>query len=198
LSEAPLREPPELREPRSPGEMFTAFTALALQGFGGVLPVAQRELVDKRRWLSREQFLEVLSVGQVLPGPNVVNIALMVGDRFFGWRGALASLAGMLAVPTVIVLALAALYARFAAEPQVAGAVRGMGAASAGLIIAMGIKLAPTLQRNPLPLWLCAAAALLTWALVGALRVPMAWVVLGLGGAAVAAAWWWLGRKVAV
>jgi chromate transporter len=192
LSEAPLREP------ASPGEMFTAFTVLALQGFGGVLPVAQRELVDKRRWLSREQFLEVLSVGQVLPGPNVVNIALMVGDRFFGWRGALASLAGMLAVPTAIVLIAAALYARFAAEPAVAGALRGMGAASCGLIIAMGIKLTPTLKKNPMPLALCAAAALLTWILVGALRVPMAWVVLGLGGAMVAVAWWWLGRKAAV
>jgi chromate transporter len=189
LSEAPLREP------RSPGEMFVAFTVLALQGFGGVLPVAQRELVDKRRWLSREQFLEVLSVGQVLPGPNVVNIALMVGDRFFGWRGAIASLAGILLAPLVIVLTLAVLYARFAAEPRVAGAVRGMGAASAGLIIAMGFKLAPTLQRNPLPLALCAAAALITWVVVGLLRVPMAWVVLGLGGAMVAVAWWWLGRK---
>jgi chromate transporter len=189
LSEAPLREP------RSPGEMFVAFTVLALQGFGGVLPVAQRELVDKRRWLSREQFLEVLSVGQVLPGPNVVNIALMVGDRFFGWRGAIGSLAGILLAPLVIVLTLAALYARFGGEPQVAGAVRGMGAASAGLIIAMGFKLAPTLKRNPLPLALCAGTALITWVVVGLLRVPMAWVVLGLGGAMVAVAWWWLGRK---
>jgi chromate transporter len=123
--------------PRSPREMFVAFTVLALQGFGGVLPVAQRELVDKRRWLTHEQFLEVLSVGQVLPGPNVVNISLMVGDRFFGWRGAMASLAGILSAPTVIVLTLAALYTRFAAEPALAGAVRGMGAASVSTMTAL-------------------------------------------------------------
>lgn len=180
--------------PRSPTELFTAFTVLALQGFGGVLPVAQRELVEKRRWLTREQFVETLSVGQVLPGPNIINVSLMVGDRFFGWRGALAAVAGMLAAPLVIVMALALLYTHFAAEPRVVGAMRGMGAVAAGLIFAMGLKFAPTLKRSPLPLALCAAAALATWAAVGLLRLPMAWLVLGLGGGMVGFAVWWLGR----
>lgn len=180
--------------PRSPGELFTAFTRLALQGFGGVLPVAQRELVEQRRWLSREQFLEVLSVGQVLPGPNIVNVALVIGDRFFGWRGAVAALAGLLAAPLVIVMSLAVLYTRFSHEPRVAGAMHGMGAVAAGLILAMGLKLAPTLRRNPLPLALCVAAAAGTWVAVGLLRLPMAWIVLGLGGAMMAFGWHWLGR----
>jgi chromate transporter len=181
--------------PRSPRELFVAFTVLALQGFGGVLPVAQRELVEKRRWLTREQFVETLSVGQVLPGPNIVNVALMVGDRFLGWRGALAAFAGILAAPLVIVLALAILYARFAEQPVVAGAMRGMGAVAAGLILAMAIKLAPTLKKSPLPLAPSAAALLATWVLVGLLRLPMAWLVLGLGSAMIAFAWRWLSRK---
>ena len=182
-------------QPRSPAELLVAFNALALQGFGGVLPVAQRELVDKRQWLTREQFVQTLSVGQVLPGPNIVNVALMIGDRFFGWRGALAALAGLLLAPLAIVLVLAALYARLGTEPVVAGAIRGMGAVAAGLILAMGIKLAPTLKNNPLPLALCAAAAIATWGIVGFARVPRAWVVLGLGGAMVAFTWWRLGRQ---
>jgi chromate transporter len=165
-----------------------AFTRLALQGFGGVLPVAQRELVEKLQWLTRDEFAQTLSVSQVLPGPNVVNMALMIGDRFFGWRGAFAALAGILAAPLVLVLLLAALYAELAQAPMVAGAVRGMGAVAAGLVFAMGLKLAPTLKNNPLPLLLCAAA-------VGMLRLPMVWLVLGLGGAMVAFAWIWLGRK---
>jgi chromate transporter len=66
---------------------------------------------------------------------------------------------------------------------------------AAGLIFAMAIKLAPTLKKNPLPLALCAAATLATWALVGGLRVPLASVVLGLGGAMVAIAFWWLSRR---
>ncbi len=180
--------------PRSATELFWAFTSLALQGFGGVLPVAQRELVDKRGWLTREEFAETLSIGQVLPGPNICNMALIIGDRYFGWRGAFAALGGIIAAPLVIVLMLATLYAQVAATPMAAGAIRGMGAVAAGLIFAMAIKLAPTLKKNPLPLALCAAATLATWALVGGWRVPLAWVVLGLGGAMVVFAGWWLKR----
>ncbi len=179
-----------LAAPRSPSELLRAFSALALQGFGGVLPVAQRELVERRQWLTREQFVEAVSVGQVLPGPNIVNLALMIGDRFFGWRGAFAALAGLLALPLVIVLTLAALYARLASEPLVAGALRGMGAVAAGLIIATACKLLPTLARNPLGRGLCALALLATLATVGGLRWPMAYAVLGIGGVAVLAAWW--------
>ena len=73
-----------------------------------MLAIAQHELVERQRWLTRQQFVEMLSLSQVLPGPNVVNLALMLGDRFFGWRGALAALGGMLLVPLVIVLALTA------------------------------------------------------------------------------------------
>ena len=113
----PRAEPePELRAPRSKSELFVAFTWLALQGFGGVLAVAQRELVERLRWLSKEQFVELLSLSQVLPGPNVINLSLMFGDRHFGWRGALTAVAGMLAAPLVIVLALAALYVRSSAR----------------------------------------------------------------------------------
>jgi chromate transporter len=84
-------------KPRSLMHLFLVFTGLALRGFGGVLPWAQRVLVEERRWLSREQFIETLAFGQLLPGPNVCNVAIMVGDRWFGWRGAVAALGGMLA-----------------------------------------------------------------------------------------------------
>ena len=189
---APRPAPPH--QPRSPGELLRVFSALALQGFGGVLPIAQRELVERRQWLTHEQFLETLSVGQVLPGPNIVNMALMIGDRFFGWRGALAALVGLLALPLLIVLTLAVLYTRFAAQPLVAGALHGMGAVAAGLIISMALRLLPTLARNPLGRAPSALALLATLAAVGGLRWPMAYAVLGIGGAAVAAAWWRLGR----
>ena len=184
-----------LPAPRSPGELLRVFSALALQGFGGVLPIAQRELVERRRWLTREEFVETLSVGQVLPGPNVVNLALMIGDRFFGWRGAFAALAGLLTLPLLIVMTLAVLYTRFAVEPMVAGALRGMGAVAAGLIAAMALRLLPTLARNPLGRAPCAVALAATLVVVGGLRWPMAYAVLGVGGVAVLAAWWQLGRR---
>ena len=179
-----MADDPSLTVPASNKDLFVTFTRMALQGFGGVLPIAQRVLCEQKRWLSKEQFVEILALGQVLPGPNVCNVALMVGDRFFGWRGAFSALAGMMTVPLVIVLILTALYAEFASNPMVAGALKGMGAVSAGLIIGSALKLIPTLQRNPMGLPVCALIAIVTFGLIALLRWPLVWVLLGLGVAA--------------
>jgi chromate transporter len=187
---SPTTVEPALRAPHSKTELFMAFSWLALQGFGGVLAVAQRELVERLRWLNREQFVELLSLSQVLPGPNIINLGLMFGDRHFGWRGALAAVSGLLAAPLVIVLALAALYAQFSSVPQVAGALRGMGAVAAGLVLATAIKLAPTLKRSPLGLWQSAAIAVASALAIGWLRWPLVWVVLALGLIGFAWAWY--------
>ncbi len=185
--------PPVLRSPASPGELFKVFNRLALQGFGGVLPIAQRELVERERWLTQQQFVELLSVSQVLPGPNIVNLALMFGDRYFGWRGATAALAGMLLAPLVIVLLLAMLYAKFAVLPVVAGALRGMGAVAAGLVLTTGLKLCVTLRQNPMGPRVCALFAAFTFMAIALLRWPMVWVLLGVGSTAIAVAWYRLG-----
>ena len=170
-----------LAAPASNKDLFVTFTRLALQGFGGVLPIAQRVLCDQKRWLSKEQFVEIIALGQVLPGPNVCNVALMVGDRFFGWRGAFSALAGMMTVPLVIVLMITALYAEFASHPMVAGALKGMGAVSAGLIIGSALKLMPTLKSNPIGVPGCAIIAVIAFTLVALLRWPLVWVLLALG-----------------
>ncbi|MDO8370827.1 MAG: chromate transporter, partial [Polaromonas sp.] len=133
-------------QPQSLTDLFVSFTLLALQGFGGVLAVVQRELVEKKRWMTREEFVEEWAVAQIMPGPNVVNLSLMIGHRYFGLRGAMAALAGMLTVPLLVVLLLALVYAQFAGNPGVAGALRGMGAVAAGLIAATGLKLMGALK----------------------------------------------------
>jgi chromate transporter len=184
--------------PASPKDLFVAFTLLALQGFGGVLAVAQRVLCEERRWLSKEQFVEILAVGQVLPGPNICNVALMIGDRFFGWRGAFAALAGMMAVPLVIVLAIAALYAEYAENPAVAGALKGMGAVSAGMIVGTALKLVSTVRRNPMGEPVCITLAVLAFTGVALLRWPLVWVLLGLGSIACLYAWARLGTAFPV
>ena len=167
--------------PHSPLALFIAFTLLALQGFGGVLAVAQRELVDRRGWLTRLEFVELYAVAQLLPGPNVVNLSLMIGDRYFGLRGALAAISGMLLAPLLVVLALAASYQQLAQYPAVAGALRGMGAVAAGLILAMALKMLATLRGNVLGAALCTLLGLSTLTAIAVLRVPLAWVVIGLG-----------------
>ncbi len=180
--------------PRSRGDLFWSFTALALQGFGGVLAVVQRELVDKKRWLTREEFVEDWAVAQILPGPNVVNLSLMIGDRYFGLGGALAALAGMLLLPLVLVLLLALLLGGWSDTPLVQGALRGMGAVAAGLIAATGLKLIAALKKNVMGALACWAFAALTFIAIGWLRLPLVGVLLGLGGLAGLWAWRQLGR----
>jgi chromate transporter len=173
---------PECRaQPHSPADLFLSFTLLALQGFGGVLAVVQRELVEKKCWMTREEFVEEWAVAQIMPGPNVVNLSLMIGSRYFGFKGAMAALAGMLAAPLVIVLLLALVYAQFADHPGVQGALRGMAAVAAGLIAATGLKLFGALQKNVLGLKLCIALGVLCFIAIGLLRWPLAYVLLALG-----------------
>jgi len=158
-----------------------SFTVLALQGFGGVLAVAQRELVERKRWMTNEEFVEEWAVAQIMPGPNIINLAIMLGGRYFGWRGALAALSGMLLVPMLILLLIALLYARYAGHPGVIGALRGMGAVAAGLIVATGLKLFPALKKSALGMGLCIALGLLCFVAVALLRWPLVYVLLGLG-----------------
>ena len=174
----------ELQRPTSVTDLFVSFTVLALQGFGGVLAVVQRELVEKKRWMTRDEFVEDWAVAQIMPGPNVVNLSLMIGSRYFGFKGAMAALAGMLVAPLCVVLALALVYAQFAGHAGVQGALRGMAAVAAGLIAATGLKLFGALQKNVLGLPICIALGALCFVAVALLRWPLAYVLLGLGGAA--------------
>jgi chromate transporter len=186
--------PAPRQRPESLHDLFWSFTKLALQGFGGVLAIVQRELVEKKQWLTREEFVEDWAVAQILPGPNVVNLSLMIGDRYFGLRGAMMALAGMLTFPLLIVLVLAAVFAGVADSPGVQGALRGMGAVAAGLITATGLKLIGALKTNAMGTLVCWSLAALTFVAIALLRVPLAWVLLGIGGLACAWAYRQLGR----
>jgi chromate transporter len=175
--------------PQSLQDLFWSFTWLALQGFGGVLAVVQRELVEKKRWMTREQFVEDWAVAQIMPGPNVVNLSLMIGGRYFGLKGAVVALAGMLAAPLLVVLLLAAAFSGVADTPVAQGALRGMGAVAAGLITATGLKLMSALNQNAMGMAACVLLACLTFVAIALLRWPLVWVLLGVGGTACVWAW---------
>ncbi len=186
---APPTESLSTVQPVSKTELFFTFNSIALQGFGGVLTIIQREMVDKRRWMTQQEFVEDWAVAQVLPGGNVINLCIILGNRYFGWRGALVALAGLLAAPMVIVLALGTLYTQYAHVQAISGAVRGMGAAAAGLIGAAAIKMLYGLKNNILGKPLCAALIVLTVIAIGYLRLPLITTVVGLGLPAFAYAW---------
>jgi chromate transporter len=170
--------------------LFLGFLAVGLQGFGGVLPFARRMLVDQRRWLSAREFTEVLSLSQFLPGPNIVNVSIIVGNRFRGPLGSVAATLGLMLMPFVIVLALAALYARFADLAAVRGATNGVSAAATGLVIGTGFKMARALKDVPWHVVICA----LTFVAIALLRLPLLWVLAVFAPISVAIAWWLMRR----
>lgn len=139
--------------PESPKALFWALSMLALKGFGGVFPIARQVIVEERKWLTNKQFLEEWAVAQVLPGPNIVNLSVMLGNRWFGGLGAFLAVLGIFFFPSVVLILVAIFFEHIKDVPLVAGALKGMGAVSAGLIAGSSIKLATGLKTHPISLW---------------------------------------------
>jgi chromate transporter len=125
----------------------------------------------------------------------VINLGLIMGNRYFGLSGGLVAMAGLLLLPLVIVLVLAVLYGQFEHLPAIQSALKGMGAVVAGLIIATGMKLIPALRKNPIGRTLGLAWVIIGFIVVALLRVPLAVSLLGLGGTACVWAWMQLRRQ---
>jgi chromate transporter len=142
-------------------------------------------LVDERRWLTAAEFTDLFSLCNFLPGPNTVNMSIVVGARFHGVPGALTALAGILTLPLVAVLSLALLYDRFGHLPGIDALLRGVGAAAGGLVLATGVKMAETLPRTARAM----AFLVLAFVAIGLLRWPLVPVLLTLAPLSVLAAW---------
>ena len=154
----------------TPAQLFACFFKIGLQGFGGVLPWARRELVEKRRWMSAEEFLEQWSVCQALPGGNITNLSVAFGLRCAGAPGAAAALGGLVSMPFLVFCLLGFLYTRFGGLPQAEGTLRGVSAVGAGLVVATGLRMAASPRmRSPRAFFALAAfvlTALLRWPLL--------------------------------
>lgn len=129
------------RQP-SPTTIFFVFSRLALMGFGGVMPFAYRALVEQHKWLTAEEFAKYMAMSQMLPGPTVCNVGLMVGNRYAGVAGALAAVAGLILGPFFIIVGLGMVYQRFGDLEIIRRAIGGMAAVAAGLILATAAKMA--------------------------------------------------------
>jgi chromate transporter len=165
--------------------LFVTFSRITLSSFGGALFWSRRALVEQQHWLTDRDFAELLTLGQLLPGPNVLNLTVMVGYRFAGWTGAVASVVGYLGWPCLVVIGMGLLYQQFGAVPQVQHALAGMSKVAAGLLLATVIKLATVLPRQWRP-WLLGILAFFG---VGVMRWPLLWIVGVLAPVAVFAAW---------
>lgn len=171
--------------PRSATELFVTYAGISMQSFGGALTVVERTIVRNKGWLDAKEFIGVYAVSQVLPGPTGISLCVLIGDRFFGLRGAAASLAGFVLLPAVLVIGIAALFQQFQHVPWVQGALHGMGAASVGMILYTALRMSRSLRGHQLGIGI----AVLAFAAVGLAKLPVSWVVLTLGVASVVIAW---------
>lgn len=166
-------------------ELFTGFFGIGIVGFGGVLPLVHHMLVLRKGWLTDAEFTELLGLGQILPGPNVVNLSVAVGGRFHGASGALLAFSGLLLAPFCIAMLLVSLYQQYRGLPALQQVLAGLAPAATGLIFGMGLRLAAKLERSS---W-CIALAVLTFVAIGLLHWPLLPLLLVMVPLAVTLAW---------
>lgn len=187
MSESSVRSDPPTVRPRLI-DLFLGFAGIAIVGFGGVMPWAYRMLVEQRRWLTPSEFSEALAVAQFLPGGNIINLGVAIGQREHGIAGALVCVVGLLLGPFVIVTSLAGVYLTYGQRPEVHGMLAGIAAAAAGLMLSMAAKMArPLLHRAALAPLLFAVLAFLGIGIAGLSLIPVLAVLIPLS---VAYAWW--------
>ncbi|CEJ12644.1 Chromate transport protein [bacterium YEK0313] len=172
-------DPPGLRA------LFLGFLELGLTGFGGVLPLARAMIVEQRRWLSAEEFTDLLGLCQFLPGGNIINLSVAIGLKFHGARGAFVALVGLIAFPTAIVIGLGAIYAQVQADPNIRHMFSGLAAAAAGLLVSMAAKIAVPIFRRPEGL----AIAALCFVAIAVLRLPLLPTMLTLAPLSILLTW---------
>ncbi len=150
-----------------------------------MLPFARRMLVEERHWLTEQEFTEVLSLAQFLPGPNIVNASVIIGRRFQGPIGSIVATVGLMLLPLALVLALAAVFAEYAQVEAVRGACRGVSAAASGLVLSMALRMARPIRRTH---WQV-GVALAVFAAIGLARISMLWVLAAVVPVSLAIAW---------
>jgi len=174
--------PPPPAAPPSLAVLFGSFFSVGMLGFGGVLPLARRMIVEQRRWLSAPEFSDLLSLCQFLPGANIVNLSVALGGRWHGPLGAVVALAGLLVAPIAVVIGLGAVYLRWRGVAPVAHGFAGLSAAASGLVLATALRIAGPLGGKPRALAVAAVAC----AALALLRLPLLPVLLVLVPASIA------------
>ncbi|HEV7265477.1 MAG TPA: chromate transporter [Falsiroseomonas sp.] len=173
-------------------QLFLTYFRIGLIGFGGVNAWARRVIVEEKRWLSDQDYAETLGLGQALPGPNALNVAIQLGERWRGAAGAIAAPVGLFAGPMAVLMLMAMAHDRYGEIPVVKAVLAGTAAAAAGMIIGTALKMAQNLK--PPPAVLAVGLASLLGAAV--LRLPLPVIVLGLAPLGITAVWWSDRRRV--
>jgi chromate transporter len=164
--------------------LFGEFLRASLSGIGGGPIWVRHAVVVRRHWITDAEFADILSLCQFLPGPNVVGIAVCVGEKLRGAAGALAALGGFLVIPWAIGLSIGAALLEYAHLPLLRNILAGISATAAGLIIATGVRLLRPHRRRPASL----VFAALAFGLMAFGRLPLLFVLFSLAPLSIAVA----------
>ncbi|GAB0119222.1 chromate transporter [Acidisoma sp. 7E03] len=179
-----IAEAPPVRA--SAWEIARTFNEISLSSFGGGLSAWSREMVvARKKWMDDAEFLSAMTVCRILPGANQVNLAVFVGTKLGGMRGAGAALAGLIAMPTLLLVAIAALYAAFQHSHAVQHVLAGFAAAAVAMTLQMVWKTGRSTLTSVVPILLFAVTFLLN----GVLRWPLWWTLAATAPFGIAWAW---------
>jgi chromate transporter len=168
--ESPTSPPPGLIA------LFVAFAKMSLAGFGGVMVFARRAIVEQHRWMTADEFNETFALCHFLPGPNIVNLSMVFGARFRGIAGGVATFAGLVGPPVVIVTILAILYAHFGQVEALRRVLAGVSCAAVGLLISVVFRMMmPLVKRRDLAALVVMVAVFVA---IGVAQLPLPAVLL--------------------
>ena len=142
---------------------FFKIGAFTLGGGYAMIPLVQREVVDRRGWIGEEEFLDLIALAQSAPGVIAVNTAVFVGYKVHGWKGVVSSVLGAILPSFLIILLIATCFTRFREYPQVEAVFKGIRPAVVALIAAPLYKMAKAAKITWKTLWVPIAALLLIW-----------------------------------
>ena len=171
--------------------LFLTFLKLGMTSFGGGMTGwTHREVVEHKKWMTEEKFMQMLTVAQVLPGANPVNMAVYIGVQLRGYAGAAVAALGMILAPFGFILLLAATYRQISGYEPAQAVLGGLACVGIASMLLMGVKSASRLKGKYIPI----LVALVVVLLVGVLRLSMVPVVLVALPISILIAYWLNGR----
>ena len=160
--------------------IFFKIGAFTIGGGYAMIPLIEAEIVTKKGWVAKEDFLDLLAIAQSAPGVFAVNIAIFIGYRLRGVRGCIVTALGAILPSFLIILCIALFFLRFKENPTVEAIFRGIRPAVVALIAAPTFNSAKAAKINRYTIWIPIISALLIW-LLGFSPI---WIILlaGIGG----------------
>ena len=158
-------------------KLFTIFAKIGAFTLGGgvaMIPLIEREIVDKHKWISDEDFMDIISIAQSAPGLIAVNVSIFVGHKIAGIKGSVVATLGSITPPFIIILLVAAVFTTFKDNATVQAVFKGIRPAVVSLIAAPVFRMAVKNKLN----WITGTIAVVATVLIAFLKISPIWIII--------------------